>query len=256
MKKIVKVLFVFLLVPVVLVSCAIPACADLIWEPNDEFYEVHREECCEVKRVYKVSGGSGSVELLDAPNGTVIQELHNGEHIWIYYSWSDGAVTWGYLEAGSDQKGWVRMEDMLLMYDGREFMQDHKEEIESVSSFVKVEFQSVKLFRYPNGPEEDAIMFDDLDEEVSFSTIYTDDAGLQWGYVSRLHGEREKWICIDEPMIEGAAERKYVHTPQQEQAAASRRQTTLILAAVLVAVVVLISAVLIHKLPKRKRASQ
>ena len=261
MKKWMKALFVFLLVPVMLVSCTVPASADVIWVPEDDFYEAHWEECYYVvNRTYNLAGQDGSVDFWSAPGGTVLKKLPNDEEFFASYCWPGETEDWVCVTIRGETveeevTGWVRAADMTLLYDSLEFFKDHAEEIDQDSKF-SVQFDALKLFPYPNGPEKDASVHDDWEEELPFSATYTDEAGLQWGYISYWHGYREQWVCLDEPMIKGAAERKYVLTPEQERAAAQSRQTTLILAAVLVAAVVIVTVVLIRKLPKRKEAQQ
>ena len=259
MKRLLKSLLVLLLVPVVVISCVVPACADVIWAPEDDFYQAHAEECYFInnRRMYKLAGPDGSVEFWSAPDGTLLKKLPNEEELIVSYGWPGGTEPWACItirgeDPGTHTVGWVRMADMIFLYDSEEFFKDHAEEIDQNSEF-SVKFDTLKLFPYPNGPEEDASVYDDWEEELPFSATYTDEAGLQWGYITYWYGYREQWVCIDKPMIKGAAERKYVFpTPQQEQAAASRNQTTLILAVVLVFAVVIVTIVLIRKIPKRK----
>ena len=249
MKRFLKLLSAFLMGMALVLSAAVPACADVIWEPEDEFYQAHWEECTRVNRGYTLAGAGGSVELWSAPDGTVLKKLENGGARNIAYCWTDGGTEWGYTEWGLDDRdpGWVRMEDMKLIYDSQEFMKDHSEEIETVDP-ITVDFRSVKLFPYPNGPESRATVMNDLEESIQFETVYTDEAGLRWGYVAYQYGIRQRWICLDEPMIEGTDE------PEAQEGAATGMsyQAQLILAAVLVAAVVIVTAVLVRRIPKRK----
>ena len=261
MKKLLKSLLVLLLVPAMLISCAVPACADVIWGPEDDFYEAHWEECYYVfNRTYNLAGQDGSVDFWSAPDGIVLKKLPNDEEIFVSYCWPGETEEWVCVTirgetAEEEVTGWVRVADMTLLYDSLEFFKDHAEEIDQDSK-LSVQFDMLKLFPYPNGPEEDASVHDDWEEELPFSATYTDEAGLQWGYISYWYGYREQWVCLDAPMIKGAAERKYVLTPQQEaRAAAQSRQKTLLLAAVLVLAVVIVTVVLVRRLPKRKESA-
>lgn len=251
MKKLVKVLLVLLLASVLAISCAMPAFADLVWIPEDKFYLAHSRECSKVNRGYELAGEGGNVELWSAPDGTVIKELSNGEIRFVGYSWSDGTVEWGLIES---EDGWVRLEDMLLLYSNDDFFKDHAEEIEEIDTAFPIEAKEIRLFPYPNSPEVNTRVLDwGVANDIPFNASYTDEAGLKWCYISLWYNARNEWVCIDEPMIEGTTERQYVLTPDQEaRAAAKGGQTTLILAAVLVVAVVIVTIVLIRKIPKRK----
>lgn len=253
MKKFVKVLLVLLLVPAMVISCALPASADLFWEPDSEFWHEHYNEVEEAEHAYEFAGENGSVAFYSRPGKAVLKEFPNGDWLFINYTWFDGTELWGCARAdweGTDYTdGWVRMIDMLRIYDGTQFIEDHDAEIER-NVDLSVEFEAVKRFPYPNGPEQDTRMLDPY--KIDF--LYTDEAGLRWG------GEYEhrswNWYCLDEPLIEGVPEREYVLSPEQEaRAAAKERQKTLLLAAVLVAAVVIVTVALIHKLPKRKESA-
>ena len=250
-----KHFFLSLLILTVTLTLAVPAFADLIYEPVDYFYVTHRDQCYYVNRIYTFAGTDGSVKIWSEPNGKSLKEHPNGEEQYISYCWSDGKIEWGYID-----DGWVCMEDMNLVYDSIEFIKDHSAEIESVDP-IEVEFHSATLFSYPNGPEAGFIT-DDENPPFSnlFQNIYTDEAGLRWGYVEYFYGYREKWICLDDPMKgeDPATEQSENTSVIQEEVSPTALTsdisypTLLILAAVLVAFVVTLTGVLVHKIPKRK----
>ena len=259
MKKLMKALFVLLPVPVVLISCALPASADMFWEPDSEFWHEHHNEVEDAEHPYEFAGENGSVAFYSRPGKTVLEEVPNGDGLYIKYTWFDGTELWGCTNTESKKYGrridvWVRMIDMLRIYDDVQFRLDHAEEIER-NADLSVEFEAVKRFPYPNGPEQDAVLYENLTGPFKFRMLYTDEAGLRWG--GQNHHKWIEWYCIDEPLIEGAPERKYILSPEQEaRAAAQSRQTTLLLAAVLVLAVVIVTVVLIRKIPKRQKATQ
>ena len=258
MKSFLKFVLVLFVTAAVLLTAAVPAFADVIWEPNDAFYEAHRFECTYVNRGYTLAGANGEVEIRTEPNGAVRTTLKNGGLRNISHTWSDGVNEWGYTEWGYDgsdntqlnrDAGWVRMSDLKLIYDSEEFFKDHGDEIETVDP-IELSFASVKLFAYPNAPESRAYVFDDMEEPFTFETVYIDEAGLRWGYVGYYYGIRQKWICIDEPLIEGTDEPE----PEAETPGPSgiSYQIPLLLAAVLVAAVVILTCVLVRRIPRRK----
>ena len=258
MKQFGKSLLVLLLVPTMVISCAIPASADMFWEPDSEFWHEHHNEVEDAEHPYEFAGENGSVAFYSRPGKTVLEEVPNGDGLYIKYTWFDGTELWGCTNTESKKYGrridvWVRMIDMLRIYDDVQFRLDHAEEIER-NADLSVEFEAVKRFPSPNGPEQDAVMIENP-IDLNFRWLYTDEAGLRWG--GRSAHKSVDWYCIDEPLIEGAPERKYILSQEQEARAASKeRQKTLILASVLVAAVVIVTVVLIRKIPKRKEAQQ
>lgn len=248
MKKFGKSLFVLLFVPVLVLSCAMPAFADIAFDPfvRDPFYYTYRDGSYEAYRYYETAGESGSVELWSEPNGKVMRNTSNGELCYISKCQTEGDVKWGFL---LDEELWVHMDDMELVYDHIEFMQDHSAEIEYLERSAWLQAYHVKCFLYPNGPEELAYVEEWNNHPVSFDLIYTDEAGLRWGY------EAKRWVCIDDPMIEGAAEYVLASDVKKEVSLLSA-YFPLILAAVLVLAVVIVTVVLIRKIPKRKEAHE
>ena len=246
MKKFWQSMFVLLFVPVLVLACAVPACADLVFDPGiqDPFYYTYRDRSYEENRYYTTAGADGSVEFWSEPNGEVLRNCPNGEHYLIRECKTEGDTQWGWVWF---EDVWVRMEDMSLIYDHIEFMQDHSDEIEFLDHDTWLQADRVKYFTYPNGPEEGAIETE-LYDSMALNILYTDEAGLRWGY------RAGSWVCIDEPLIKGAPEYVHVSDVKKETSPLSA-YFPLILAAVLVVAVVIVTVVLIRKLPKRKGAA-
>lgn len=243
----------------------IPASADIIWEPEDSFYEKHRDECTYAGRQYEMAGYDGAVTVWNAPNGKVSETLPNGERASVQFIWNGGGMAWGYVLGYSgdwDHGGWVPMDDLSLVYDSRQFMEDHEAEIVSAAP-VPVEFHSAVLYSYPNGPsgrvmDEDAgyMPFSEL-----FTSIYTDENGLRWGYVGYYMGRQSSWVCLDDPMNENLNTNVVPVSPSASQlrgsaaaAPGAGQQFHLILAGLLVAIAVALTILIIHKTQPKKRA--
>lgn len=242
----------------------IPASADIIWEPGDSFYKKHQDECTYVGRQYELAGYGGAVTVWRAPNGMVLETVPNGEQGTVQFRWNGSGAAWGYISGYSgdwDHGGWVPMDDLSLVYDSQQFMEDH--EVESTPfDPVPVEFHSAVLYRYPGGPagrvmEEDAgyMSFSEV-----FTSIYTDESGLRWGYVGYYMGRQNSWVCLDDPMNETLDTNVVPVSPSAAQLRGSAtvtpgagQQLQLILAGVLVAVVVVVTGVVIHKLQPKKK---
>lgn len=183
---------------------AAPAAADVIWEPEDSFYNAHREEMTYVNRQYQLAGHGGSVTLCDKPEGAARKTLDNGQSVTVQFTWP-GEIDWGYVVYfGQDGfEGWVPMDDLSLIYDSQSFAEDHGAEIVTGGP-VPVEFTQAVLYAYPGGPSG-GVLEEDRDYQ-SFSQVftqtYTDGSGLRWGYVGYYMGHRESWVCLDDPMNE------------------------------------------------------
>lgn len=253
-----KKLIALLLAGLAMLSLAAPAAADSIWEPENGFYERHRRECTYENRAYELAGYDGSVTLWGAPNGTVLEEVPNGGQGTVQFRWSGDGVEWGYLYGiFEDWKdgGWVPMDDLTLIYDSRQFLEDHAAELVEGDP-VPVEFDFAVRYAYPGGPvsgnlreHREYAPFSDV-----FSTLYTDENGLRWGYVSYYMGSREIWVCLDDPLNERLDTDIIAVEPSAAQLRGAPTVTPgvtdrlpLVLAGVLVVLVVVITLLVIQK---------
>ena len=73
-------------------SLAVPAAADVIWEPEDAFYKSHAEDCTLLQRSFYTNGEAGYVNLYASPESdTVTGQIENGNRSAIYWQYED----WG-----------------------------------------------------------------------------------------------------------------------------------------------------------------
>ena len=248
----------------VMLSLASPALADIIWEPENSFYEKHRNECVYENRAYELAGYDGSVSLWSAPNGTVQQELPNGGQGTVQFRWSGDGVEWGYLYnvlENWQEGGWAPMDDLTLIYDSRQFLEDHASEILEGDP-VPVDFDSAVLYSYPGGPVSGILKEDAAYMPFSevFSTLYTDGDGCRWGYVGYYMGHRNGWVCLDDPLNEQLDTNIVAVEPSAAQLRGAptvtpgvTQQTPLVLAGVLVVLVVVVTLLIIRKVRPKKR---
>ena len=197
--------FIVLLALVLVLCSAAPAFADVIWEPTDPFYMQHRDHCYFINRSYTFAGDGGEVEIWNEPEGRARNTRPNGEKTYISYGWTDGDIEWGYIE----DDGWVRMEDMTLVYDSQEFIKDHAGQFKTADS-IEITFSDALLYDYPGGPTEGSVTdYSDTPFSGGIDFYYTDEAGVRWGHVIYIYGHRDKWIKLDAPMggqtVEGNA---------------------------------------------------
>ena len=253
-------IFTLFLATLAILALSVPARADVIWTPNDSFYERHWEQCSYVGRSYELAGYDGKVTVFTAPGGMNKATLDNGLQGTVQFTWEGKGTTWGYLcwVDGSEVEGWVPMDDLSLVYDSQEFFKDHDGEIE-VTEPVQVDFHEAVLYSYPNGPAgstlEEAPDYMPFDER--FTQVYTDEAGLRWGYIYYYMGRLEGWVCLDDPMNEELNGGVVPVSPSPAQLRGSATVTAgpspYLIAAVLVAGVVAVTWVLLRKLKKRER---
>lgn len=250
---------VWILSLVLMLGLAVPAAADVIWEPQDNFYENHRAECEYVGRRYQMAGYEGSVTLYSKPGGSAQDTLDNGREGIVQFVWHGTDQDWGYVYYAGEFEGWVPMDDVTLIYDSQAFEEEHGAEIVSGDP-VPVEFTQGIMYRYPGGPAGSVL--EEFKEYQPFSEvftqIYTDEDGLRWGKVGYYMGHRWSWICLDDPMNENLDTRIVEPQPSAAQLRQSPSVTDsgmdpMLLAGGLVVAVVAATLVLIKKLhPKKK----
>ena len=177
------------------------ALADVIITPDDDFYQKHWEKCTTEARSYTGNGTEGYVILKESPiSGKIVGTLANGEDyfITVVYQTSDG-TKWGAPNL-QEKTGWVRMEDMVLVYDNISFLEEHSSQIQDYQGeFDTYEFKKdpVILWSYPESGVINAEI-PKRDDMVQFSSVYTDPEGSQWGYISYYY-HIEGWVKFDDP---------------------------------------------------------
>lgn len=167
--------------------------ADLILEPEDQFYQAHADQCEYVDRNYYTDG---SVDLWTAPNGRKKGSFPADTRLQITHVYTDSqGAQWGvFLE---QESGWILMADVYLDYDSRQFREDHEEEILTGEEQVLAEGEKVVFWSYPCSGENWGT--EELQQELKFSEFYTDDQERLWGNVGYYMGSRDFWICLSEP---------------------------------------------------------
>lgn len=247
-----------------LISLVIPARADLLWSPDNSFYEQHAEECDYVGRQQYANGGEGFITLWTSPNRTAVSgQCENGTKLWLYYVYGD----WGYVSGNTAHRleGWVPLTDLEQVYDGTSF----EEEYGSSFTGYNGEFTgfpdgltTLVCFEYP-GAETSKAEFDlsktgNLSEEIQkgyISRIFVDEDGLTWGYIGYLFGVRDIWFCLDRPGGHTFPPRA-VPQPDLIPTAEPRLPTVSVLPWVLVGgAVILTAGILIFLARRRKKAA-
>lgn len=191
-----------LMAVLLLLTVATPAFADVIWEPDNTFHRLHRDECTYHNRSYLVNGEKGYVTVLTAPNGAgQIANVANGTCFFAEYLWTDTDGTqWaiGYPAGDYGNEGWICMSDLMLIYDHICFVEDHGHEFEEYDGS---DLHLVKAcgYSYPGGMLS-AVLTGSEDYPIEgFQYLYTDEDGRRWSYVGYYNGSRNIWICLDDP---------------------------------------------------------
>ena len=201
-----------LLCSLLLVLPLIPAAhADVLWTPDNAFFEAHYNDCSYVGRSYYANGGEGYVTLWNAPDGgIVVDQFENGFTLHVYWLYEG----WGCVSVRGDEgwiDGWVPMSELILIYDYISFAEEHEAEIKDYNDeFAGYSGDSggIVFWDYPGAPKPKLIW--DYDDIVSLLTgaengtsyisqVYTDENGLTWGYVGYLYGSKNLWFCLDDP---------------------------------------------------------
>ncbi len=211
----------------------IPALADVIWEPNNSFYEQHREDCVYVNRYYTASGKEGAVTVYKEPGSNQkAATINNGNTFFVLFTYKDkNGAEWGVSEFNPDGSGnitdmdystaisgWVPMTDMKVVYDYISFAEDHRSEFKPYTGNYDAfkNSEPVVFWSYPGSGvvvwEEDAFEMNDFFE---FSDTYTDADNRLWGFVGYYYGARNVWVCISDPS--GASIEKAQPSPSDSE---------------------------------------
>lgn len=202
---------------VVLIFCtqSISAYADLIWEPEGDFYSRHYDECEYVGKSYRTNGREGYVTVYEEPGSAKeVAKIKNGKSFYIGFSYEDNeGITWAVVdlwgyepEADESLKenckdGWVAMENLAKIYGEGDFRAEHSDEFQEYGGEMDdYEIENSLIFwTYPgSGVVHDEMTADfPAEGKPDYQYIYTDADGFRWSYVGYYYGCRG-WICVDD----------------------------------------------------------
>lgn len=240
--------------------------ADIIWEPDDNFYNQNASECTYVNRVYTANGPDGIVIVYKSPESPqVVTQIDNGTQIYISYTYQapDGIV-WGIYEdfVGGITRwitGWIPMDYMALVYDSISFAEEFDADIVAQDGGLDDAYlgQEIYLWKYPGSTEQHLMPSEDY--LPSYSSVFVDEEGRSWGNVGYYFGMKNTWVCIDQPTAdfdtlypEGAPQRGTEQAGSTERIVPGQNNAATILTVVLVLAVVLITAGLLVILRRRR----
>ena len=184
-----------------------PAFADVIWEPDNSFYQRHRDECVYHDRSYIANGEKGYVTVLNAPgSASELVNISNGTRFYVSFLWTDEDGTqWGagYPAGQWDKEGWVNLSGMAMIYDYLCFDEDHSHEYQEYDGSGD-HLTEACVYSYPGGVFSSILEQGSGDYKFSdgFRNLYTDENGLRWTFIGYYMGHRDGWVCIDDPLNE------------------------------------------------------
>jgi len=198
-------LALFLLPALVL---TVPVFADVIWEPDNQFYREHADACEYHNRSYLANSPQGYVDLCKAPGSTVTVRVDNGQTLHANFLYED----WAYVTT-QDAEGWAELDQLSLIYDGISFAQEYSDQIlpsdasvtaPLLTDYIQSGGTTLVCWPYPNAAvysycnSNGADMLEAL-LEYGFSSVFTDEEGHLWGYCGYLYGFRDFWVLLDDP---------------------------------------------------------
>ena len=102
--------------------CAVDTRADVLYEPNDDFFEKHRDECSYEDRDYFTDGPDGEVILYESPQSErETGRIPNGERLHLYWLYMDSSGgVWALVDRKQDPKSGELMSGRCCG-DGRQY---------------------------------------------------------------------------------------------------------------------------------------
>lgn len=252
---------------------AVPALADVAWEPENSFYQRHQNQCELEERMYWVNGAEGYAVLQEEPEGKPIATVKNGVKVFVNGIYDDAwaLITYNvdqdperYLAVASDaeegyHEAWLPMEELVRYYDSQCFEEEHRTELSAERRTFEAADKALCLYEYPGGPftwQMDPLNTKEM-APVETQLLYTDAEGREWGKVGYWYGSRNIWFCLSD--LENPDLPEEDHMPELVPAAASAslpewRDTAVVLAVLAVAGVCAVTAVLLALLRRKKHA--
>ena len=173
--------------------------ADVLIEPEDNFYKWHSDECTSCNKYYTAAA---EVPVYSSPDALkAFDTAESGSIFYIEWIYTDRNEQWGLYE-GNDISYWVSMHALKPVYSHDEFCDDFESEIISKeASFNINESGWIILYEYPNSTWISDVLNSEWVNESSFTvhTLYTDSQGNQWGYIPYWM-QHQGWINLSDPV--------------------------------------------------------
>ena len=257
---------------------AVSALADGIYEPEEEFFLTHRDECETISREAYMNGVDGYGTVYASPDGKARHALSNGESLRTLASWKDEWYLVQYIDQRKMESGtgWTRAADLVMAYDGISFLKEHGGELEEPAEPFELdqrELSALSIWSFPGAEElfswEDSeylnIWYKDHGP-ILLDRLWKDPLGQIWGRISGYKSYDGAWVCLDAPedyqapwLNEAATRegqlRKLIPATAPPQGTAAYRGDILWLQLALAAGVVLLALVLLTVFRKKGKGS-
>ena len=267
-------------------TAGMTAFADVIWTPDDTFYEENYEDCEYVGRSYYANGPKGYISVMERPDGgRHLAYISNGPIFFVSMTYDKGAGgTWGLVqyhmdgeglpeadysweEDGDAVVGWIDMDSLLAVYDGYTFAEEHEAQIKDTDAGSMPEISIpdegvIYLWEFP-GSVDSCGELHFLEGEMVIDKTYEEPDGDVWGHSSYYYGYKNFWINMSNPgqtvpAAETSEAPELVPAMDREQLSdlpARGQEGTGITAAaaILVTGTVILTAVLIYVMASRRR---
>ncbi len=200
MKKITAAILAVL--TVIFLVHPVNAFADVIWEPNDRFYNAHSAEVDRVECNYVANSPEGYVLMCESPDkvGNNPQAIVNGEKVYSHYAINYKDARWGLyasydVNTGVEHIGWLKLDECYKVFDCDDFISANSDKLIYEDKVINFEKNYV-MWAYP-GAEICNGLFECKD--VHSSTQYVDEEGNEWYFFNYVMGMRDFWVNASAP---------------------------------------------------------
>jgi len=142
-----------------------------------------------------------------------ILTFNNGQEFTVYGVYNHNGEYWGIMPSSHyiSYPGWVRMDDLRVIYTREDFEDEYKNEIFNYTGNKDASLKTKKLviWEWPGSDRAKRIQDDEefKIEDVSVKSAYKDSDGREWGYVEIRYDYEPHhsnlawngWVCIDDP---------------------------------------------------------
>ena len=172
--------------------------ADAITQVDNSFFNRHQNDILPLGRSFIVDGEDGSVEIKEKP-GTAegLYQIENGDIVFVHYSCLFDGEYWGFINAG-----WVRLDQMLVLYDNISFVEDHADEFYSYEGTYEAleKAGGAVAWSWPGSGVRLRTIGDMQGWEFNRAYTWTDPEGREWGLERGYQGFSDSWVCLSDPM--------------------------------------------------------
>jgi len=208
--------FIIFLV-LVMLSLAIPllfAQADLVWEPENDFYNRNKSKCVSLSRGFYANGEDGYISMKREPGARrEVAKLENGEILHILFTYDHNGEVWGLSEFISPKtydwiSGWGQMDQLLLVYDYISFDEDYSGEFFDYENDADkvAKTGDIVVWTWPGSGKIELVFEEEWQNPETYEFIlggsfraYKDSEDRVWGYIGYAYGARNVWVCLSDP---------------------------------------------------------